>query len=302
MNKNSWLYVTPYLIWMSLFFLIPTLLVILVSFFDQNSWDLLTSLIRDFHPTAQNEGLLIAFQKVFDFSFLFTLDAYRELFEPRVTITLYRTFTISLIASIVCIILSIPTAHYISRSQYKSTWLMLLILPFWTNFLIRIFTWIKILGNNGLLNSFLLELNIIQAPIPMIYNNFAVTVMSIYVCLPFSIIPIFSAIEKFDFSLWEASEDLGAKPWQSFFYIYLPGIKNGISAAFIFAFISTFGNYAVAKLVGGQNSYVLGSLVVHNATVGRNMPLAAAISTVISIITLLLMLIVSTQMLKEEQI
>ncbi|MGL4676661.1 MAG: ABC transporter permease [Brevinema sp.] len=300
MNKKLWIYVTPYLIWMSLFFLIPTLLVILVSFFDQNSWDLLISLIRDFHPTVRNEGIFVAFQKITEFSFHFTLDAYKELFEPRVTITIYRTFVISLIASIVCIILSIPTAHYIARSKHKSTWLMLLILPFWTNFLIRIFTWIKILGNNGILNSFLLNLQIIREPIPMIYNNFAVTVMSIYICLPFSIIPIFSAIEKFDFSLWEASEDLGAKTWQSFFYVYLPGIKHGISSAFIFSFISTFGNYAVAKLVGGQNSYVLGSLVVHNATVGRNMPLAAAISTVISVITLLFILVASTQIQNKE--
>ncbi len=204
---------------------------------------------------------------------------------------MYRTFVISLIASIVCVCMSIPTAHYISRSAYKNTWLMLLILPFWTNFLIRIYTWIKILGNNGMINSFLLNLHIIKDPIPMIYNNFAVTTISIYVCLPFAIIPIFSAIEKFDFSLWEASEDLGAKPYQTFLRVYLPGIKYGISSAFVFTFINTFGNYAVAKLVGGQNSYVLGSLVVHNATVGRNMPLAAAISTVISIIALVLMML-----------
>ncbi len=276
MNKKALLYSSPYLIWMSLFFLVPTLLVILVSFFDQSSWDSLISAIRNSNTS--------------NLKLNFTLNAYKELLEPRVTITIYRTFIISLIASIVCVFLSIPTAHYISRSPYKNTWLMMLILPFWTNFLIRIFTWIKILGNNGILNNFLLNLHIVNEPIPMIYNNFAVTTMSIYVCLPFSIIPIFSAIEKFDFSLWEASEDLGAKPWQTFFSIYLPGIKYGISSAFVFTFINTFGNYAVAKLVGGQNSYVLGSLVVHNATVGRNMPLAAAISTVISIIAVILMM------------
>lgn len=297
MNKKLTIYMLPYLLWMSLFFLVPTLLVILVSFFDQNSWDNLISTIREFHPAIKQFGLEKAIQQILtsEKAFKFSLAAYHELFEPRVLVTLYRTFSISIVASIVCVILSIPTAHYISRSPYKNTWLMLLILPFWTNFLIRIYTWIKILGNNGLLNGFLLHLNIIQEPLPLIYNNFAVTMVSIYVCLPFSIIPIFSAIEKFDFSLWEASEDLGAKTWQSLLYVYLPGIKTGISSAFVFAFINTFGNYAVARLIGGQDSYMLGNLVVHNATVGRNMPLAAAISTVISVIAILMLLITTNK-------
>ncbi|MDK2818172.1 MAG: ABC transporter permease [Spirochaetota bacterium] len=292
MNNNKlYFYIAPYLIWMSLFFVIPTLLVVIVSFIDQSSWDTIITVIRNFHPNIKTDGLFVALQKVGEQVVLtFTFDAYRELLEPRVTVTIFRTFVISLISAIVCMVLSIPTAHYISRSSQKNTWLMLLILPFWTNFLIRIFIWIKILGNNGMLNNFLQHLYIISKPLPLLYNNFAVTLLSIYICLPFAIIPIFSAIEKFDFSLWEVSDDLGAKPWQSFFYVYLPSIKNGVISAFIFAFINTFGNYAVAKLVGGQSSYVLGSLVVHNATVGRNMPLAAAISTVICSIALLLML------------
>ena len=302
MNSNKlYFYIAPYLIWMSLFFVIPTLLVIIVSFIDQASWDAIITAIRNFHPNIRTDGLLVALQKVGDQAQLnFTLDAYKELLEPRVTVTIFRTFVISLISAIVCLLLSIPTAHYISRSSQKNTWLMLLILPFWTNFLIRIFIWIKILGNNGMLNNFLQSLQIISEPLPLLYNNFAVTTLSIYVCLPFSIIPIFSAIEKFDFSLWEVSDDLGAKPWQSFLYVYLPGIKNGVISAFIFAFINTFGNYAVAKLVGGQSSYVLGSMVVHNATVGRNMPLASAISTVICLVALLLMLFNTPKGLKGD--
>ncbi len=203
---------------------------------------------------------------------------------------MFRTFAISIATAVICIIISIPTAMYISRSSYKNTWLMMLIIPFWTSFLVRIYTWMKILGNNGILNNFLMQIGIIDTPVSFMYNNFAVTAMSIYICLPFSIIPIFSATEKFDFSLWEASEDLGAKSWQSFLYIYLPGIQYGISTAFVFSFINTFGNYAIARLVGGQNSYMLANLVVHNATIGRNMPLAAAIATVICIVALLVML------------
>ncbi len=300
MNNKLHLYTTPYLIWMSLFFVVPTLLVILVSFTDQVSWDIIVTAIRNFHPNARQHGFGYALQEFIpQFSQLnFSLGAYQELFEPRVTITMTRTFTISFVSAVVCVLFALPTAHYISSSPQKDLWLLLLILPFWTNFLIRIFTWIKILGNNGIINSTLLNMGILDKPLAMIYNNFAVTIMSIYVCLPFAIIPIYSAIEKFDSSLWEVSEDLGARPWQSFVYVFLPGIKGGIISAFIFAFINTFGNYAVAKLVGGQDSYVLGTLVVHNATVGRNMPLAASISTVICLVALSLMLLNTSKPLK----
>lgn len=293
-NRKLNFYAFPYMIWMSLFFVIPTLMVILVSTIDQVSWDALVTAIRNFHPMVREDGISTALRTTGQsLSLKFSLGAYKELFEPRVTITLMRTLRISVIAAVVCVVLSIPSAHFISRSSHKNTLLMLLIVPFWTNFLIRIFTWIKILGNNGIINQFFLSTGFITTPLPLMYNNFAITVMSIYTCLPFAIIPIFSAIEKFDFSLWEVSEDLGAKTWQSLLYVYFPGIKNGIASALVFSFINTFGNYAVAKLVGGRSSYMLGSLVVHNATVGRNMPLAAAISTMICFLALVLMLLTS---------
>ena len=116
MNSNKlYFYIAPYLIWMSLFFVIPTLLVIIVSFIDQASWDAIITAIRNFHPNIRTDGLLVALQKVGDQAQLnFTLDAYKELLEPRVTITIFRTFVISLISAIVCLLLSIPTAHYIS--------------------------------------------------------------------------------------------------------------------------------------------------------------------------------------------
>ncbi|MGL4367302.1 MAG: ABC transporter permease [Brevinemataceae bacterium] len=296
------LYTTPYLIWMSLFFIFPTLLVIFVSFVDNQSWDRIAASIREFYPTLAQSGIKEAFEQLKNTfgQFAFTLAAYQELFEPRVTATLMRTASISFIASLICVILALPTAHFIFRSQYKEYLLLLLILPFWTNFLIRIFSWIKILGNNGLINSLLLSVNIIDKPISLLYNNISVTFISIYICLPFAVIPIFSAIEKFDFSLLEASEDLGASFFQSFLYVYLPGIKGGIASGFLFSFINTFGNYAVARLVGGQNSYMLGNLVVHNATIGRNMPLAAAISTVICLTALMLMLLNSYVMREKK--
>ncbi|MGL4388100.1 MAG: ABC transporter permease [Brevinema sp.] len=300
MQKKLRYYVAPYLIWMSLFFVIPTFLVILVSFVDNQSWNEMLIVIRDFVPTIKSKGLGTALTAFSDLDLKFSIAAYYELLEPRVVVTIIRTLTITFITSVICVLISLPSAHFISRSTYKDLWLLLLILPFWVNFLIRIFSWVKILGNNGLINSALLSIGIIQKPLALLYNNLSVTLISIYICLPFAIMPIFSALEKFDFSLLEASEDLGAKKWQSFLYVYLPGISSGLISAFIFTFINTFGNYAIAKLVGGQDSYVLGSLVVHNATVGRNMPLAAAISTVICLIALILM-IFSQKIQKEKK-
>ncbi|MGL4393925.1 MAG: ABC transporter permease [Brevinema sp.] len=299
MDKKLKLYVAPYLIWMSLFFVIPTILVILVSFVDNQSWNQILIAIRDFVPTLKSKGLGDALGTFANLDLKFSLAAYVELSEPRVVVTILRTLTIALITSIFCVLIALPSAHFISRSSYKDLWLLLLILPFWVNFLIRIFSWVKILGNNGLINATLLAMGVIDKPLALLYNNFSVTLMSIYICLPFSIIPIFSTIEKFDFSLLEAAEDLGAKKWQSLLFVYIPGISSGLISAFVFTFINTFGNYAIARLVGGQDSYVLGSLVVHNATVGRNMPLAAAISTVICLVALILMMV--SQKIQKEQ-
>lgn len=287
-------YALPFVFWMLVFFAIPSLLIVFVSFIDNQSWKDIILLISEVTPILYTQGPKEAGQFFFNSPALenlsFNLNAYRELFEPRVLATTFRTFIISGIASIICVVIALPAAYYISRSRYKEYWVLLIALPFWTNFLLRIYAWIIVLGNNGVVNMFLLNIGVIQKPLPLMYNNFSVTMISIYVALPFAIIPIYSAIEKFDFSLLEASEDLGASFLQTFWWVFIPSIKNGIIAAAVFVFINTFGNYAVAKLVGGQGTYVLGTMVAHNATVGRNMPLAASISTVISLVALLMML------------
>ncbi|MGL5720960.1 MAG: ABC transporter permease [Brevinema sp.] len=287
-------FAAPFIFWMMAFFFLPTLLIFVVSFMDNQSWKDLTALIAKVAPVLYSRGPVEAWSMASSSpvweNIHFNLDAYRELLATRVLVTTWRTIVISTVASIISVILSVPTAYYISRSQYKAYWVLLIALPFWTNFLLRVYAWISILGNHGAVNTLLLKLGWIQSPLTLLYNNFSVTMISIYVALPFAIIPIYSAIEKFDFSLLEAAEDLGASTRQSFWKVFYPGIKNGVYSAAAFVFINTFGNYAVAKLVGGQGSYVLGTLVAHNATVGRNMPLAASISTVISLIALLVMM------------
>jgi spermidine/putrescine transport system permease protein len=163
----------------------------------------------------------------------------------------------------------------------------LIIIPFWTNFLIRIYAWIAILGNNGFLNSLLLSTNIIPDHIQFLYNKYAVILVTAYTYLPFAILPLYSTIEKFDFSLLEAAQDLGASKWQSIKKVLLPNIRGGITTAVLFTFIPAFGSYAIPQILGGSDSLMLGNVIARELTVTRNWPLASSISVVLTIITTL---------------
>ena len=213
-----------------------------------------------------------------------SLDAYRSLANPiflRVTVT---TIWISVLATLITIALALPAAYYMARSG-KSWLLLLVIVPFWTNFLIRIYAWIAILGNNGFLNSVLVGLGITQEYVQFLYNRGAVITVLVYTYLPYAILPLYSTSERVDFTLLEAARDLGATHSQSLARVLLPGIRTGLFTAVLFTFIPTFGAYAVPQLVGGQDSYMLGNIIARELTVTRNWPLSSAISVVITVIT-----------------
>ncbi|MGL6119831.1 MAG: ABC transporter permease, partial [Fusobacteriaceae bacterium] len=196
---------------------------------------------------------------------------------------LIRTIYISLIITLITVALGIPTAYYMARSKYKKELLFLIIIPFWTNFLVRIYAWIAILGNNGFINSLLSKIGI--HPIQFLYNSWAVIIISVYTSLPFAILPLYAVVEKFDFSLIEAARDLGATNRQSFFKIFIPNIKSGIITAVLFTFIPNLGSYAVPKLVGGTKTIMLGNVIAQHLTVTRNWPLASLISATLILVT-----------------
>jgi spermidine/putrescine transport system permease protein len=162
---------------------------------------------------------------------------------------------------------------------------MVIIIPFWTNFLIRVFAWINILGNNGFLNVFLMRLGIVKDYVPLLYNQGAVILVLVYMYLPYAILPLFASIDKFDFSLLEAARDLGATKHWAIFKILFPNIKSGIYTAVLFTFIPIFGAYAVPLLVGGKDSYMLGNVIADQLGKSRNWPLASSISMVLTLIT-----------------
>ena len=181
--------------------------------------------------------------------------------------------------------MAIPTAYFIARSSFKKFLLFLIIIPFWTNFLIRIYAWIAILGNNGLVNNWLMKIGLIDNYLPLLYNKWAVIIVMVYAYLPFAILPLYSTIEKFDFQLLEAARDLGASKFQANRKILIPNIKPGITTAVLFTFIPAFGNYAIPQIVGGADSIMVGNVIARELTVTRNWPLSSAISVVLTIVT-----------------
>ena len=273
-RKNYGLaYSSPMAAWFTLFFLVPILIIVLYSFLKKGlyggvEWEL-------------------------------SLDAYRSLTNPSFLAITGRTLVISLIATVITILVALPCGFFMARSKRQTLLLLLIIIPFWTNFLIRVFAWMNILGNNGFINEFLMRFNLISEYIPFMYNQRAVTLVLIYMYLPYAILPLFATIDKFDFSLLEAARDLGAGKLSSIIRVLLPNIKGGLFTAVLFTFIPIFGAYAVPQLVGGKDSYMLGNIIADQILKSRNWPLASAISMVLTLLTTVGVILMMTVQKRE---
>ena len=173
------------------------------------------------------------------------------------------------------------------KSKHQTLLLAMVIVPFWTNSLIRIYAWINFLSTEGFLNNLLMKLGLISEPLSLIYNHFSVILVLIYMYLPFAILPIFTVIDKFDFSLLDAARDLGASKFTAFMRILIPNIKAGITTALVFTFIPMFGAYEVPLLVGGMDSAMVGNIIVDQVQKTRNWPLAASFSVILTGISMI---------------
>ncbi|MDR0600093.1 MAG: ABC transporter permease [Treponema sp.] len=246
-------------LWFTIFFLAPLFIIVVYSFLKKGLYGGVT---REF-----------------------SLAAYQSLANPSFLIITIRTLVTSGAATLITILIALPCGYYMARSRRQTPLLLLIIIPFWTNFLIRVFAWMNILGNNGFLNELLMRLGIIKDYIHFLYNQKTVVLVLVYMYLPYAILPLFSTIDKFDFSLLEAARDLGATKLGAFRLALLPNIKSGIYTAVLFTFIPIFGAYAVPLLVGGKESYMLGNMIADQLTKARNWPLSSAISLVLTVIT-----------------
>jgi spermidine/putrescine transport system permease protein len=262
-KKNYGLiYTLPTGLWVSVFFLVPVIIVFLYSFLER----------------GERGGVI----------WNFSLEAYRDMFSPTFLHILVITLLISLAATVLTLLIALPCGYYMARSRKKSLYLFLIIIPFLTNFLIRVYAWQAILGNSGFLNNLLIRTGLIadNDHIQFLYNEWAVIIVLVYSYLPYAILPLYSTIEKFDFSLLEAARDLGTSHLGSILRVMIPNIRTGIVSAVLFTFIPTFGAYAVPKLVGGgKNSFMLGNVIADEIQINRNWPFASATSILITLVT-----------------
>lgn len=222
--------------------------------------------------------------------FKFTLENYERLISINYLKIYARSLIIALLTTVLCILIGYPFSYIIARTKSKKKKLlyMLVIIPFWTNSLIRIYGWRTFLGTSGWLNSLLQALHIVDEPVEFLFHQGTTILGMVYCLIPFMILPLYTAIEKLDTSLLEASSDLGAKPVSTFFKIILPLTSSGIFSGSIMVFIPCLGYFFVSDILGGGNTDMIGNLIERQFQSGNNWPLGAALSIILILVTLIL--------------
>lgn len=266
-NKFQKITIAIIFAWLIFFVLAPNLLVLTVSFLTRDS--------SNFYALP------------------FTFENYARLFEPLYAQVVWNSLYMSGIATIICLIIGYPFAFMISRikEKYRPILLFLVVLPFWTNSLIRIYGMKIFLGVKGILNSTLLTLGIINEPIRILNTEVAVIIGLVYLLLPFMILPLYAAIEKLDHRLLEAAKDLGANSFQRFVKVIIPLTMPGIIAGCLLVLLPAMGMFYVADLLGGAKVLLVGNVIKSEFLISRNWPFGSAISIGLTILMALLIFV-----------
>jgi spermidine/putrescine transport system permease protein len=255
-RQGGWL-LAPSLIWMGLFFFLPLLIVFLISFASRGTYG----------------GV----------EWTFTLVNYRDLADPLYLWIYLRSCALALATTGLCLCLGFPLAYYIARApaRWQGIWLMLVLIPFWTNFLVRTYAWMNLLRADGWVNSLFMRAGLASGPIEILYTDAAVLIGLVYGYLPFMVLPLYAAIERLDRSLIEAARDLYAPGWAVFTRVIVPLAKPGIVAGCLLVFIPSLGAYITPDLLGGARSMMIGNFIQHEYLVVRDWPLGSAASFVL---------------------
>ena len=260
-------------LWLCVFFLAPFALVLKISLADPVIGQ------PPFTPLIDAAG-----------SLRLTLDNYRLVFSDSLFLASYLgSLRIAAIASLICLFVGYPMAYAIARTPqpWRTLLLLLVMLPFWSSFLLRIYAWMGLLGTHGALNTGLLALGWIERPLALMYNDFAVYLGIVYTYLPFMVLPLYAVLEKQDPDLHEAAEDLGATPWRVFIDITLPLSVPGIIGGLMLVFIPAVGEYVIPTLLGGLDTRMIGRALFDEFFVNRDWPLASAVATVLLLVVVL---------------
>jgi spermidine/putrescine transport system permease protein len=217
----------------------------------------------------------------------FTLEHYARFFDPLYLVVLERTFVWSVACTVICLVLGYPVAYVIVRSgRWRNLLLFLVVLPFWTSFLVRTFAMIFLMRDSGLINNWLLKLHLVSEPLTILYTPFAVMAGLVYGFLPFMILPIYASLEKLDTSLLEAAEVLGARPRARFRRVTLPLSMPGVVAGCLLVFIPALGSFLTSDLLGGAKELMIGNLVQNQFSSARNWPFGSAASFIVMALVL----------------
>ena len=284
-NRGSWLPRGRHLViafpyaWMLLFFLIPFLIILKISLAEtQVAIPPYTSLVE------------YAEEKL---TFVVNIGNYLYLLQDEMYLDSYlQSLRVASISTLLCLLIGYPIAWSIAHSSpsMRNTLLMLVVLPSWTSFLIRVYAWIGILKNNGLINNALMGLDIIKEPLQLMHTDLAVYIGIVYAYLPFMILPLYTALMRVDYSLIEAASDLGARPWKTFLTILLPLTQSGIVAGSMLVFIPAVGEFVIPELLGGPDSLLIGRVLWQEFFNNRDWPVASAVAVVM--LTLLMIPII----------
>ena len=276
--------------WLLIFFLAPFVIVFKISVAE--------SLIASppFSPLfdiAQNGALSVHL----------VFDNYAYLWEDSLYIKTYvNSIRISTISTILCLLLGYPIAYAIVRSTPTTRFvlLMLIILPFWTSFLLRIYAWMGLLADQGTINNILIYFGLINRPIRLMYSEFAVHIGIVYSYLPFMILPLYANMEKLDHTIHEAAADLGARPFTTFFTVTLPLTTPGIMAGSLLVFIPATGEFVIPDLLGGGNVLMIGRVLYNEFNANHDWPVASAVAIVLLLVLVIPMMLYQRIQSKEN--
>jgi spermidine/putrescine transport system permease protein len=225
------------------------------------------------------------------FALPWTSESYTRLIDPLYGPIVLRSFGIAGASTALCLVLGFPLALFISRSgPRRNLYLSLVMLPFWTSFLVRTYAWMFLLRDTGLINTALQKMGLIHEPLPLLYNNGAVILGLVFAYLPFMVLPLYASLERVEHTLIEASADLGARPWSTLTHVVIPLCAPGIRAGSILVFIPCLGAYLTPDLLGGGKSEMIGNLIQSQFTTARDWPFGSAISLVLMALVMILLL------------
>jgi len=256
----------PSLLWLVVLFVIPTVLVLAISF----------------RPPTPSGGVGDGW----------TLQTVLALRNPSYPVIVWRTLRLSAETALICLFFGLPVAYLMARSsdRAKRLLLLLVIVPFWTSFLIRIFAWKVLLHPEGVMKQAFAWAGLVAPDASLMYNEGAVLLVLVYTYLPFAILPLYAAAERFDFGLVDAAMDLGCHKFRALLNVFIPGISRGLATALVVVFVPALGSYVIPDIVGGPGGEMLGNKIAQRVFVDRNLPHASALSSLLTVAVVVPML------------